>query len=140
MPDGYGIIRVAGRNVRVHRMAYELAHGPIPDGLLVCHHCDTPPCVRPDHLFVGTVIDNIRDMDEKGRRGSASGDHSGARTHPERQVRGTRHGMARLNEADVVTIRSALHAGTPAYLLAAEYQVSRALITRIKKRQLWAHI
>jgi hypothetical protein len=51
-----------------HRLAYILTYGAIAPGMLVCHHCDNPPCVRPDHLFMGTPMDNIRDMDAKGRR------------------------------------------------------------------------
>lgn len=53
---------------RAHRVAYELVVGPIPPGLFVCHHCDVPRCVRPDHLFVGTAKDNAQDRDRKGRR------------------------------------------------------------------------
>jgi hypothetical protein len=64
---GYGVIGVDRRQRRAHRVAYEMAHGPIPAGAVVCHSCDTPPCVNPSHLFVGTVADNNRDMMAKGR-------------------------------------------------------------------------
>ena len=65
---GYGHVRWGeDRRVFAHRVAWEAVHGPIPDGLVVCHHCDNPPCVRPDHLFLGTVRDNAQDMIAKGR-------------------------------------------------------------------------
>lgn len=53
-----------------HRFAWELTYGPIPIGMFVCHRCDTPKCVRPDHLFLGTARENTRDMLEKGRHGN----------------------------------------------------------------------
>lgn len=65
---GYGIAALAGSHVRAHRLSWLLHRGPIPNGILVCHHCDTPCCVNPDHLFLGTHQDNVRDMDMKGRR------------------------------------------------------------------------
>jgi hypothetical protein len=68
-PDayGYGVFSVNGRHTRAHRFSWELHHGPVPDGLWVLHKCDTPACVRPDHLFIGTQMDNVTDMIAKGR-------------------------------------------------------------------------
>jgi hypothetical protein len=65
--DGYGTIRYQGRMQKAHRVAWQLAHGPIPKGLLVCHRCDNPPCCNVAHLFLGTVADNNRDRHAKGR-------------------------------------------------------------------------
>ena len=67
--NGYGQFSPAHHvNVAAHRFSWELHNGPIPDGLLVCHHCDTPLCVRLDHLFLGTASDNMQDMIRKGRQ------------------------------------------------------------------------
>lgn len=64
---GYGQLYVDGKDVRAHRVSWELHHGPIPKGMFVCHHCDNQPCVRPEHLFIGDNAANMRDAFAKGR-------------------------------------------------------------------------
>lgn len=66
--DGYGrVAKGLGGHVLVHRIAYQVAFGPFDHSLKVCHRCDTPSCVNPDHLYLGTQTDNMRDMFAKGR-------------------------------------------------------------------------
>ena len=108
---GYGVIQWQGKKRPAHRIAWELTYGPIPAGKWVLHKCDNPPCVRPDHLFLGTVIDNVADMVAKGRqvrgdrhhfrrdpakRALISGNRNGTRTHPETRERGDAHWTRRL--------------------------------------------
>lgn len=75
---GYGTFFPNGRSHKAHRLAWEFSNGPVANGLLVCHHCDNPRCVRPDHLFVGSHLENVQDMVRKNR-------HAGQRkTHCKR--------------------------------------------------------
>lgn len=81
MTAGYGQLKIKGRQVGAHRVAWVLTNGPIADGLYVCHHCDNPICVRPDHLFVGTNSDNQKDAVKKGRNKIAAHRARGMSNH-----------------------------------------------------------
>lgn len=94
---GYGQVSTFRRPRGAHRVAWELVNGPIPDGLWVLHHCDNPPCVRSDHLFLGTVGDNSRDMAAKGRTHVIYGEASRHHKLTQDQV----HEMRRLNREGI---------------------------------------
>ncbi len=75
---GYGRMALNGKSVYAHRYSWELHNGTIPEGLHVCHHCDTPACVNPDHLFLGTHKDNMHDAIRKGRLNPSKNGEKGA--------------------------------------------------------------
>ena len=87
--NGYGQATIDGATIGAHRLSYVAFVGVIPDGMVVCHKCDVRCCVNPEHLFLGTHSDNIRDRDMKGRQ--ARGERHGSVTRPERIVRGDAH-------------------------------------------------
>lgn len=125
--DGYGQIKRYQNlsNFRAHRLSWEIHNGPIPDGLDVLHNCDNPPCVRPDHLWLGTDADNMRDRDEKGRC----------------RASGFPGQNAKLTEANVLDIRArySFHKIT-CRMLALEYGVSAATVWHAVAGDSWKHL
>ena len=81
---GYGRIRVAGKQYSTHRLAYTLAKGPPKH--FVCHTCDTPACINPDHLYDGTNSQNMRDRADRGRANAATGERHGCSVFTEEQI------------------------------------------------------
>lgn len=111
-----------GRPMGTHRASYIIRYGSVPDGLHVLHRCDNPPCCNPAHLFVGTPVDNVADMDAKGRR---------------RPCPGEEHGMAVLTDPQVLEIwRSEGRAGD----IAKRYGVTRTTVADIRNGKNWTHI
>lgn len=141
---GYGVFRPRrdgrrGRMEGAHRVSYELAHGPPDEAADVCHTCDNPPCVRPEHLFLGTPKENSEDMVRKGR--VASGNRTGARKYPERLERGSRRYNATLSEeqvADLVTLRR--RTGLSERALAAHFKTSQTVVHGILSGRTWKHV
>lgn len=134
----YGAAMFDGRRVLTHRFAYEVTKGPIPDGLIILHACDNPPCCNPAHLRAGTYADNTRDMMTKGR--AATGSRSGAHTHPEQVRRGADHGCAKLTDADIPDIFAMRATGALPKAIADAYGVSREGIRNVLSRHSWGHV
>jgi HNH endonuclease len=134
---GYGGLSVnedgVWRRRYAHRLAYEVAYGPIPAGLFVCHRCDVPACINPAHLFVGTHRDNMADRDRKGR---CSGNYA---VHA--APRGERSNGAKLTEAQVREFKSR-YMGKRGELprLARELGIGIANARRIAKGQTWREV
>lgn len=132
---GYGRCWSDGTNRQAHRVSWELTNGPIPDGLIICHRCDNPPCVRPDHLFPGTKADNSQDAVSKGRLTPP------AVRRPDRCPRGAANGQSRLTDDLVRTIRAEYATGRIGHhRLAKRYGVTKRTISLIVKRQAWTHV
>lgn len=114
--DGYGVLGVGRKQYRAHRVSYMTFCGPIPEGRLVCHKCDTPPCINPDHLFLGTPRDNSQDMVAKGRK---------------HVVRGASHPSIKILPEHHASIREMRAGGRTLKDIAGEYGVTFQTISAI---------
>lgn len=125
---GYGTASIGGKNRKAHRASWECHRGPIPPGLMVCHKCDTPACVNPDHLFLGTQSDNMADMAAKGR----------GKCVPQL---GSANPRSVLDEDAVWAIRHMLRLEMFSQAeVARSYGVSPMTISRIATGQSWPHV
>lgn len=120
MRNGYGLFSINNQNRPAHRIAYTLFRGEIPQDIQVCHTCDNRACVNPDHLFLGTLQENIADKVAKRR-----------------QAKGTTIAQHKLTEDAVREIRATLRQTSA---LAEKYGVHRTLIQQIRSGKGWGHV
>lgn len=124
--SGYGSYKTLGGSMRsASREAYEMTHGPQPQHFVVCHRCDNRLCCNPAHLFLGTVADNNRDRDRKGRQVAP---------------RGEQHTRATITEATVRAIRADYVAGIHPKNIATTYGVTHAVAYQVATRRTWRHL
>jgi hypothetical protein len=126
--SGYGTMKVGGKKglaQAAHRLSWELNCGPIPAGMCVLHKCDTPACVNPAHLFLGTKQDNSDDAVRKGRTALLN------------TFRGERSTSAKLTDA---TVREILTSPESRSLIARRLGISASNIKKIRVRQTWTHV
>lgn len=116
--DGYGVLTIGRKQFRANRISYSEFKGS-PDGMLVCHTCDQPSCINPEHLFLGSPRDNTQDMIKKGRKSVASGE---------------RHPLTKIPPSHHPRIRALREGGATLKEIACEYGVSFQLISDICNR------
>ena len=134
----YARIKFNGQDMKAHRVSWIMENGEIPEGLCVCHHCDNPICVRPEHLFLATNAENQYDCNLKGRR--ARGERHGSRSH-QGLCRGTLNPSAKLTENEVRQIRAVFaQYNIRKSDLGAIYGVTGAQVGHILSGKTWKHL
>ena len=121
----YPYISINHKDIAVHRYMYELHKGKIPKNHNVCHSCDVPKCVNPEHLWVGTQIQNIQDMINKKR---------------DYKIRGEKHHKAKVSLDQVIQIKKLLNKNMPMTKIQKELNISYKTIQHIKHGTSWSHV
>lgn len=125
---GYGIAKdEQSRTIRAHRLAFRLAGNQIPDGMMVLHKCDNPPCCNPSHLFIGTAKDNAQDAIGKGR-------------HVMLHLKGEMHPASKLTSEKVTEMRQLHRTGIGFYRLGKRFGVSKKSAKSVVLRKTWKHV
>lgn len=143
---GYGVFSLKCRAIKAHRVAWTISHGPTPKGeghhgMCVLHKCDNRACCRPDHLFLGTQQENIKDMICKGRNKSTPWDQHPRKHFPERTARGEKIASAKLTAAQVVEIRRLASEGKMSQKSIGNlFGIRHSSIYKIIYRKSWGHI
>jgi hypothetical protein len=117
---GYTVLRRNKKNIYLHRIVYEENYGEIPEGMVVRHKCDNPACVNPEHLELGTQMDNVVDKMERGR-----------------QLRGEQIGNSKLSKEQVIEI---YHSELSYKQIEEKYGISNAMVSLIKNKKRWLHL
>lgn len=123
--EGYGFFYVSNKKVKAHRFSYQLYKEQIPEGMLVCHKCDNPRCVNPDHLFLGTGSDNQQDCVKKGRANRNKGEDAY---------------NSKLTESDIRVIRWMRDLGWTLESIGKSFGIKFQYVSKICRRQVWKHI
>lgn len=126
---GYGVFKISRERgtVLAHRFSYEIAKGDIPEGMCVCHTCDNPACINPDHLFLGSHAENMRDMAKKGRWGEA-------------RARGESHGLAKLRDVEVRRVKLLLGIGVNQKRIGAVFGITQGAVSLIAVGKTYTHV
>lgn len=117
----HGHTAIDGKMIKTHRLMWEMVYGPIPTGMLICHTCDNPPCLWPEHLWLGNNYQNALDRELKGRGNAGRYSH-------------------KLNATQVRLIKKSLATGALQADLAQKYLIDQTLVSQIKLGKVWAHI
>lgn len=123
--SGYGVFMIDGKSYNAHRISYELFVGKIPNGKSVLHKCDNRQCIAPQHLFLGTQADNVKDMKNKKRNSCGIGE---------------KHGHSKLTIIQVKEIKNFIKLGHKHSIIAKKFNISPQTIADIKAKRSWGYV